>query len=68
MGWTAPRSITASLGHDGTLDHRQQRSEERLSWKSNGIEALRAPGRAMLDDGIEDNEEFTHAGDEGNFW
>ncbi len=22
----------------------------------------------MFDDGIEDDEEFTHAGDEGNFW
>src|SRR5262249_11857609 len=27
MGWTAPRSITASMGHDGSLDHRPQNEE-----------------------------------------
>ncbi len=27
MGWTAPRSITASMGHDGTFDHRRQNEE-----------------------------------------
>jgi hypothetical protein len=29
-------------------------SEERLSWESNEIEALRAPGRAVFEHGIED--------------
>src|SRR5215470_11543024 len=27
MGWTAPRSITASKGHDGSFDHRPQNEE-----------------------------------------
>jgi hypothetical protein len=27
MGWTAPRSITASMGHDGSFDHRPQNEE-----------------------------------------
>jgi hypothetical protein len=27
MGWTAPRSITVSMGHDGRFDHRPQNEE-----------------------------------------
>jgi hypothetical protein len=32
IGWIAPRFDNGLKDHDGTLDHRQQRSEERLSW------------------------------------
>jgi hypothetical protein len=32
MGWTAPRSRTASMGHDGSFDHRRRTRRVRR-WK-----------------------------------